>query len=83
MLARMQSDRKSFVEFSTELAQQQHRNMPEPDETTLTQFGDFTEKSLEMLADRESTRERPFSEFLADLNAEYHDLLPSLSVQSD
>ena len=83
MLARMQSGRTSFVEFSTELAQQQHRNMPAPDEITLAQFRDFTEKSLEMLADRESIRERPFSEFLADLNAEYHDLLSTLTVQLD
>ena len=83
MLARMQLGRTSFVEFSTELAQQQHRNMPAPDEITLAQFRDLTEKSLEMLADRETIREPPFSEFLADLNAEYHDLLSTLSVQSD
>ena len=83
MLARMQSGQASFVEFSTELAQQQHRNMPAPDETTLAQFRDFTEKSLEMLADRESIRERPFSEFLANLNAEYHEILSTFSVQSD
>ncbi|MEM7364717.1 MAG: glutamate--cysteine ligase [Pseudomonadota bacterium] len=83
MLNRMQSGRTSFVEFSTELAQEQHRNMPAPDETTLATFRDFTERSFEMLADRESTHERPFSEFLADLNAEYHDILSTLSVQSD
>lgn len=82
MLTRMRDQRMSFLELGTELAQQQHLEIPRLDAVTMRDFEASAKQSLDALARRESTPEPPFREFLADLNNEYHKIRATLAEQA-